>query len=200
MNQVMEIKKSAMYHDGQREIQDQFDSRRLADRLEERLRKTQLSEDASTFIQSVAMFFLSTVDERGYPTCSYKGGAPGFVRVLDPTTLVFPSYNGNGMFLSAGNIVRSPKVGLLFINFEQPNRLRVHGDASIDPGDPLFGDFPGAELIVRVTVQEVFPNCPRYVHPHEMKSLSQFVPDSNGQAPTPNWKKADWAKDVLPKA
>ncbi len=190
---------SNIYQGSQRTLQDQFDSRRLADRIEEKLRKTELSEDAKVFIQSSAMFFLSTVDERGYPTCSHKGGAPGFVRVLDSKTLVFPSYNGNGMFLSTGNILASSKVGLLFINFEKPNRLRVHGEATIDRKDSLIGDFAGAELIVRVAVHEVFPNCPRYIHSHEMRSLSQFVPDSQGQAPTPNWKKSDWAKDVLPK-
>ena len=189
---------SKIYQEGQRTLQDRFDSRRLADRIEERLRKTELSADATAFIQSVPMFFLSTVDERGYPTCSYKGGAPGFVKVVNPTTLVFPSYNGNGMFLSAGNILGSPKVGLLFINFETPNRLRVHGEASIDLKDPMLADFPGAELVVRVAIHEVFPNCPRYIHTHELKSLSQFVPDSQGNAPTPNWKKSDWAKDVLP--
>jgi uncharacterized protein len=188
-----------IYQDSQRTLQDQFDSRRLADRIEERLRKAELSAEATDFIQSLPMFFLSTVDDRGYPTCSYKGGAPGFVKVLDSKTLVFPSYNGNGMFLSTGNIVSSPKVGLLFISFEKPNRLRVHGDASIDMNDPLLPDFPGAELIVRVAVHEVFPNCPRYIHPHERTSLSQFVPDSHGKAPTPNWKNSDWAKDVLPK-
>ena len=188
-----------IYQDSQRKLQDQFDSRRLADRIEEQLRKTELNTDATNFIQSSPMFFLSTLDERGYPTCSYKGGAPGFVKVMDVKTLVFPSYNGNGMFLSTGNILTSPKVGLLFISFEKPNRLRVHGEASIDIKDPALIDFPGAELVVRVAVHEVFPNCPRYIHPHERTSLSQFVPDSQGQAPTPNWKKSDWAKDVLPK-
>ena len=187
------------YQKSQRDLQDHFDSRRLADRIEETLRKTELSPDGVAFVNSVSMFFLSTVDDRGYPTCSYKGGAPGFVRTLNPSTIVFPSYNGNGMFLSTGNIVSYPKVGLLFINFEKPNRLRVHGEASIDLNDPLLKDYPGAELIVRVSIHEVFPNCPRYIHPHQMKALSEFVPSESGDSPTPNWKKMDWAKDVLPK-
>ncbi len=187
------------YQKSHRDLQDHFDSRRLADRIEETLRKTELSPDATAFIQSVPMFFLTTVDDRGYPTCSYKGGAPGFVRVLDSKTIVFPSYNGNGMFLSTGNIVSHPKVGLLFIKFDSPNRLRVHGEASIDMKDPLLKDYPGAELIVRVAVHESFPNCPRYIHKHQMTALSEFVPSATGEAPTPNWKKMDWAKDVLPK-
>src|SRR5271170_1559786 len=102
------------------------------------------------------MFFLTSVDHRGYPTCSYKGGKAGFVRVVDPETIAFPSYNGNGMFLSMGNILTSHKVGLLFIDFETPHRVRVHGVAAIDRNDPLLKEFTGAELVVRVTVTETF--------------------------------------------
>lgn len=191
---------SDIFQKSQRELQDQFDSRRLADRIDEKLVKNELSPERAAVISKANMFFLSTVDDRGYPTCSYKGGAPGFVRVLDPKTIAFPSYNGNGMFLSTGNLVSNPKVGLLFINFENPNRLRLHGEAQIDPADPLLKDYPGSELVVRVSVHEVFPNCPRYIHKMEMLQLSEFVPDQAGCAPAPNWKKADWAKDVLPKA
>jgi predicted pyridoxine 5'-phosphate oxidase superfamily flavin-nucleotide-binding protein len=190
---------SKIYQDSHRTLQDNFDSRRLADRIEEKLHETELSAGVTAFIQSAPLFFLTTVDQRGYPTCSYKGGAPGFVRVVNPKTLIFPSYNGNGMFLSTGNIMDSEKIGMLFINFEKPSRIRIHGEASINLEDEALKDFPGAELIVRVNVHEVFPNCPRYIHQFEMKSLSTFVPDSEGNAPTPNWKNSDWAKDVLPK-
>jgi len=193
------VSDSKLYQKTQRALQDKFDSRRLADRLEERLYKSELSPDAAAFIQSLPYFFLSTLDERGYPTCSYKGGKPGFIKVVNPKTILFPSYNGNGMFLSTGNIMAKPKVGLLFISFEKPNRYRVHGEASVHLDDPALKDYPGAEMIVRVNVHEVFPNCPRYIHPHEIKALSEFVPDSEGCSPTPNWKKTDWAKDVLPK-
>ena len=189
----------SLYQDKQRMIQDQFDSRRLADRVEKTLLSDSLGDDAITLIQAAAQFFIATVDARGFPTCSHKGGAPGFVRVLDPRTLVFPSYNGNGMFLTAGNILTSPRVALLFVDFQDPDRLRVHGEASIDLKDPLLPSFPGAELVIRVAVKEVFPNCPRYVHPHQRLELSRFVPRADGTAPTPEWKKMDWAKDVLPR-
>lgn len=189
---------SRIFQDSHRQLQDRFDSRRLADRIEERLLETRVSADAAAFIQSVSMFFIASVDARGFPTCSYKGGAPGFVRVLDPGTIVFPSYNGNGMFLTAGNITASPRVGLLFISFESPDRLRVQGEASIRMDDPLLPTFPGAELVVRVAVHEVFPNCPRYIHPVATQSLSAYVPADDGTAPEPEWKQADWATDVLP--
>ena len=190
---------SKIYHDNQRKLQDHFDSRRLADRIEQTLHRSELTADNISFISTVPMFFLTTIDERGFPTCSYKGGAPGFVKVLDSKTIIFPSYNGNGMFLSTGNLISNDKVGLLFINFENPNRIRVHGKASIDMKDPMLQDYHGAELIVRVSVQEVFPNCPRYIHKHQMTTLSEFVPSETGEAPEPRWKSMDWAKDVLPK-
>ena len=66
------------------------------------------------------MFFLATADEHGMPQCSYKGGDPGFVRVVDEHTLAFPSYDGNGMYLSLGNLLVNPQVGILFIDFAQP--------------------------------------------------------------------------------
>src|SRR5258708_17843059 len=123
---------SEIYSEKHRALQLRFDTSRLADRLEELARPT-ISDDTKAFIESRDMFFLTSVDHRGYPTCSYKGGAPGFVRVVDSRTIVFPSYNGNGMFLSMCNINTSRKVGLLFIDIQTPNRARVHGDPTIAP-------------------------------------------------------------------
>jgi predicted pyridoxine 5'-phosphate oxidase superfamily flavin-nucleotide-binding protein len=145
------------------------------------------------------MFFLATVDHRGYPTCSYKGGDPGFVRVLDERSIAFPNYDGNGMYLSMGNVAAQHKVGLLFIDWENPQRVRIHGDASVDFEDPLTADFPEAQFIVRVHIREVFPNCPRYIHKYALVERSRFVPKSGTATPVPEWKKSDWAVDVLPK-
>jgi predicted pyridoxine 5'-phosphate oxidase superfamily flavin-nucleotide-binding protein len=141
------------------------------------------------------MFFLATVDESGQPSCSYKGGAPGFVRVVDPRTLAFPNYDGNGMFLSMGNIAQSRKVGMLFIDFERPRRMRLSGEARISNDDPLLADYPEAQFIVRVAVTQVFPNCPRYVHQYRLVERSTYVPKTGSTTPIPNWKKSDWACD-----
>src|ERR1051326_4429023 len=153
-----------MYHDASRALQDRFDRRRLADRIEERLVHDRIDDDDRAFIEARDMFFLATADREGRPQCSYKGGDPGFVRVLDEHTIAFPNYDGNGMYLSAGNAVVNPHVGLLFIDFEQRKRLRLNGVASEDAGDPLLAAFPEAEFIWRVRVTHVFPNCPRYIH------------------------------------
>jgi uncharacterized protein len=187
-----------LYNRGSRTLQDQFDSRRLADRIEERLVHTRLSDDDRAFIEACDMFFLATADAQGRPNCSYKGGEPGFVRVLDEQTIAFPSYDGNGMFLSLGNALENTHVGLLFIDFIRARRLRFNGEASVAVDDPLLDEFTGARLVVRVKAREIFPNCPRYIHRMKLEERSSFVPRPSEPAPIPNWKRAAWACDVLP--
>jgi predicted pyridoxine 5'-phosphate oxidase superfamily flavin-nucleotide-binding protein len=189
-----------LYHDGSRELQDRFDTRRLADRLEQvKVHDTITAEDRA-FIERMDMFFLATADADGRPQCSYKGGDPGFVAVLDEHTLAFPNYDGNGMYLSVGNLRVNPHVGLLFVDFcgRPPRRLRLNGAASVEPDDPLLARFPGAQFVVRVRAVEVFPNCPRYIHRMELVERSRFVPRPAEETPVPEWKRTDWARDALP--
>jgi predicted pyridoxine 5'-phosphate oxidase superfamily flavin-nucleotide-binding protein len=187
-----------LYHQGSRELQERFDSRRLADRLADVKVADVIGPEDRAFIESLDMFFLATADEHGRPTCSYKGGDPGFVRVLDERTLAFPAYDGNGMFLSAGNVLVNPEVGLLFVSFPRGRRLRLQGTASISLEDPLAASWPGALFAVRVRAREVFPNCPRYIHRYELVERSRFVPRDGAPPPVPEWKRREWARDVLP--
>ncbi len=187
----------SIYHEASRDLQDRFDTRRLADRIEERLVRDTIDDDDRAFIEARDMFFLATADEHGAPQCSYKGGDPGFVRVLDERTIAFPCYDGNGMFLSIGNLVANPQVGLLFIDFEGQKRLRLNGIASIDADDALLGEYERAQFIVRVRATEVFPNCPRYIHKLELVERSRFVPRAACEPPVPDWKRREWARDVL---
>ncbi|MEA2426915.1 MAG: uncharacterized protein QOF37_543 [Thermoleophilaceae bacterium] len=189
------------YHDGSRKLQDSFDTRRLADRLDERyFQNSEIASDDKAFIERMDMFFLATADGDGHPHCSYKGGDPGFVRVLDPHTLAFPNYDGNGMYLSMGNLLVNAYVGLLFVDVTavRPSRLRVNGVATFVPEDPLAPTWPGAQFVVRVLATEVFPNCPRYIHRMALVERSRFVPREEQQVPVPDWKRTDWASDVLP--
>jgi predicted pyridoxine 5'-phosphate oxidase superfamily flavin-nucleotide-binding protein len=188
----------ATYHGGMRALQDRFDTRRLADRLDERLGRGAFSDDDRAFIASRTMFFLATADAQGRPDCSYKGGAAGFVRITGASELAFPNYDGNGMFRSLGNIVANPSVGLLFIDFESPRRLRVNGVASIDDRDPLLAELPGAQLVIRVRAQKIFPNCPRYIHRSAGSELSEYTPREGYAPPQPKWKSMDFVVDVLP--
>ena len=189
------------YSEASRRLQDEFDTRRLADRLDERFIQRGYIDDADkAFIEKLDMFFLATADAQGRPQCSYKGGDPGFVKVVDEHTLAFPNYDGNGMYLSMGNVLDNPHVGLLFIDFlgNPPKRLRVNGTASISEDDPLAGEWERAQFVVRVHATEVFPNCPRYIHRMQLVERSQFVPRDGCEPPVPAWKKTEWARDVLP--
>jgi predicted pyridoxine 5'-phosphate oxidase superfamily flavin-nucleotide-binding protein len=188
----------AMYHDGNRALQDRFDTRRLADRIEERIAHDAIDEGDRAFIERMDMFFLATADEEGRPQCSYKGGDPGFVKVLDEHTVAFPCWDGNGMYLSMGNVLRNPHVGLLFLDWGNGKRMRLNGIASIEADDPLLAEFPEAQFVVRVRATEVFPNCPRYVHRMQLVERSRFVPHEGCETPVPEWKRREWSRDVLP--
>jgi predicted pyridoxine 5'-phosphate oxidase superfamily flavin-nucleotide-binding protein len=191
---------SEMFHDGNRQLQDRFDSRRLADKLAERsaARSSRITDDDRAFIEARDMFFLATSDAEGHPNCSYKGGDPGFVRVVGERTVAFPSYDGNGMYISTGNTLTNPHVGLLFIDFEGQRRLRLNGIASIDPDDHLLSEYPGAQFVVRVEARQIFANCPRYVHRYQLAERSSYVPRTDVETPIPEWKRSDWARDLLP--
>jgi predicted pyridoxine 5'-phosphate oxidase superfamily flavin-nucleotide-binding protein len=189
---------SGIYHEAQRQLQDRYDTRRLADRLEESLLHDFLSPSEKDFIEARDMFFLATVDAHGHANCSYKGGEPGFVRVPDERTIAFPNYDGNGMYLSMGNVLQTGQVGLLFIDFENRQRMRVNGEARIEQSDPLLAVFPEAQFVVRVRVREVFGNCPRYIHRMALVERSRFVPKAGCTTPVPGWKAGEWVADVLP--
>jgi len=188
-----------MYHPANRTLQDRFGSRALADRLFERTRRERFSADDREFIGSVPFFFLATADAGGRPDCSFKGGAPGFVRVISDTELEFPDYDGNGMFKSLGNVLANPHVGLLFLRAgEKRGRLRVNGRAELSFDETALAAIPGAQMLVRVTAEHIFPNCPRYIPWLEVKEESIYVPKAGAAPVEPAWKSFDQFKDVVP--
>jgi uncharacterized protein len=188
----------SLYHESNRTLQDRFDTRRLADRLEQVTVRAYINEGDREFIEARDMFFIATTDADGHPTCSYKGGDPGFVRVVDERTLAFPNYDGNGMYLTMGNLLANPHVGLLFLDFEGRRRLRLEGTASIADDDPLVAEYPEAQFVVRVRAERVYPNCPRYIHRYRLVERSRFVPKSQCETPVPKWKTEQWSADALP--
>ncbi len=188
----------SMFHEGMRALQDIRETRALADRLEQVIVHTRFTEGDKAFIEKCPMVFVATSDSHGHPDCSYKGGLPGFVRVLDDTTLAFPDYDGNGMYRSWGNLMVNPRIGLLFIDFENQSRLRVNGAATVIEDDPLRAEYPGSVFIIRVTAGKIFPACPRYIHKMQMVALSTYVPRERYKPPIPEWKKFDDFRDALP--
>ncbi len=188
---------SILYHEANRALQDTFKSRGIADRLEEKLARTSFTPDDRAFIENAFLFFLATADADGRPDCSFKGGARGFVRVTAANELVFPDYDGNGMFKSLGNIDANPNVGLLFIDLEKPRRLRVNGTAKVNRDDPLLMLTAGAQLIVRVTAKAIFPNCPRYIPTMTLANPSKYTPVAGTAPEEPGWKTFPDFKDVI---
>jgi len=188
-----------MYHTGQRELQDRFGSRALADRLVQHTHRTQFSDDDRHFIESVTFFFLATADNEGRPDCSFKGGPAGFVKIVAPDQLAFPDYDGNGMFRSLGNLRVNAHVGLLFIRVgEKRGRLRVNGRAEMIFDNAELDDIPGAQALVRVTAEHIFPNCPRYIPHLEVKEESVYIPKAGCTPVEPAWKGFDPFRDVVP--
>lgn len=187
-----------MFHEGNRVLQDGFHSRRIADRLEEKLTRTAFTESDKVFIEGMIYFFLATSDAEGRLDCSFKGGPAGFVRVTAPDELAFPDYDGNGMFKSLGNITVHPEVGLLFLDMhDKPRRLRVNGRATIQRDDPLLASTVGAQLIVRVKARAIFPNCPRYIPRLQLVDESKYVPLAGSDPVEPAWKGFDDFKDYV---
>jgi len=189
---------SLMYHEGNRRLQDQFDSRRISDRLEQKLTRQEFTADDKAFIESLPYFFLASADAAGRPDCSFKGGEPGFVRVTGPSEIAFPDYDGNGMFKSLGNIAVNPNVGILFIDLEKPRRLRVNGTATLCRDDPLLSHTVGAQMIVRVKAHAIFPNCPRYIPSVKLVEESMYAPKGKHEFPEPAWKDFPEFKDAVP--
>ena len=189
---------SRLFGPAHRQLQAKYDTTRLADRIESTLFRERFTPEDNAFIERLDMFFLATADAEGHPSCSFKGGDPGFVRVTGEAELLFPCYDGNGMFLSMGNASENPHVGMLFIDFESPKRLRVNGTASLEPAQSAMPGFPEAQFVIRVSATQIFPNCPRYVPKYRRVEPSKFVPREGVATPIPGWKRMDWAKDVLP--
>lgn len=187
----------SFYTDAQRAMQARFGAEPLGEAMRRAVVHAELTDRDGAFIASRDMLFLATVDAHGQPSCSYKGGEPGFVQVVDPRTLAFPLYDGNGMFISSGNIQDHAQVGLLFIDFEVPNRLRVQGRATLHAAPDRLAAHPGADLVVQVDVEAVFVNCSRHVHTYRRIALSRYSPGEGRGSPYPEWKRIDAFQPAL---
>ncbi len=188
----------SIYHEGMRRLQEARETRPIADRLQQVTVRTAFTDEDRDFIERSAMLFIATADAEGRPDCSYKGGLPGFVRVLDERTLAIPDYDGNGMYRTWGNVLVNPHVGLLFLDFENPKRIRVNGTATVREDDALRASCPGAVFVVRITADLIFPNCPRYLHRMQLVEHSAYAPRPGYEPPVPAWKTFDVFRDALP--
>ncbi|MFT6432669.1 MAG: hypothetical protein ACJAVI_000705 [Candidatus Azotimanducaceae bacterium] len=191
---------SPLYGTGARALQDEFDSRRLADRLVDLTLHSELTEEDITLISLQSTVWLATVDEAGWPDVSYKGGVTGFVSIKSSTELRLPIFDGNGMFRTLGNLKDNGKIALLFLDNGRPWRIRIHGTAVVSTLPADCEEFDGAIGTVIVSILRIFPNCGRYIHTQSSESeISAFVPQPGHQPPAPEWKSHPAIKDSLPR-
>lgn len=188
---------ASLYSDEHRRLQQEFDTTKLADLLDTKWVHERIGDAEREFIGSRDMFFLSTVDPDGNPTVSYKGGPVGLVKVIDETTLAFPGFDGNGMFYSIGNIAGQSRIGMLFVDFENPHRVRVQGTARLVRNHPLMAEWAEAQYLVLVQVTKIWVNCPRYVHKYKRVDASKYVPKPCQTTPLASWKRLDLVQDVI---
>lgn len=187
------------YTDEALALQRRFDTEALAAAELAVIVHDALTPADRAFIAGLEMFWLASVDPQGSPTVSYKGGAPGFVKIADDKTLRFPCFDGNGMYYSMGNIAATGRVGMLFMDFATPSRLRVQGDATLTDDPAVVGLWPGAQFAVTVAITALITNCPRYIPRMQRLAPSRYVPDTTtGAQPIPGWKRIDAIQGVLP--
>jgi predicted pyridoxine 5'-phosphate oxidase superfamily flavin-nucleotide-binding protein len=189
------------YHIGMRQLQDRYEGRSVADRLAGNRMRTTFNDEDRRCIESSAFFFLATATPESVD-CSFKGGSPGFVRVVGENIVAWPDYDGNRMYRSLGNIVRNPRVGLLFVRldgklFNNAGRLRINGQAEIDESAEAIAGLPGAKRLIRVTAEHIFTNCPRYIPKLSLEEPSVYVPREGYRPPDPPWKSMPFVKDVF---
>ena len=192
------------FHDGMRELQDRYEGRAVADRLEKHRMHTTFTDEDRAMIEASSFFFLATATDDSVD-CSFKGGDPGFVRVVGEAELAWPDYDGNRMYRSLGNIQRSPRVGLLFLRFDghrfdgSAARLRINGRATINESAEALAGLTGAKRLIRVRADHIFPNCPRYIPKMELVERSEYTPRDGYTPPDPDWKGRPHVKDIFDK-
>ena len=191
----------AYYHDGMRELQDRYEGREVPDRLAEHRMRRAFNDVDRELIETAPFFFLATSSEESGDS-SFKGGDSGFVRITGENTLAWPDYDGNRMYRSLGNIMRNPRVGLLFIRFDGvlangAARMRINGKAEIDETPEALAGLPGAKRLIRVTAEHIFSNCPRYIPKLAQQEPSVYTPREGYEPPDPAWKSMDFMKGAF---
>ena len=133
-----------------------------------------LTEDETGFIQSRDSFYMATVSETGWPYVQHRGGKPGFLRVINPTSLAFADYKGNRQLLSTGNLAATDRVTLFLMDYPQRTRLKILGHARVEDArqhPELVAQLAEPEvqrIVERLFFIEVVSfdwNCPQHITP-----------------------------------
>lgn len=153
-------------HDGERAAQRRFGVAEEGAAMA-RILRTRMTPGMMRFIEAQPFFFIATSARDGSCDCSFRGRQhrpplppDPALAVPDERTIVFPDYQGNNLYNSLGNILLNPHIGLLFVDFARPARMRVNGRAGVmDDWSAFHPLWPDAKACVRVTVAQAFPNC-----------------------------------------
>jgi hypothetical protein len=152
------------FHDGELKAQEKWDTSRIWDKeRRERLLWNQIPESLFERLEGAPFFFLATSNSKGECDCSFKGGGPGLIRIIDSRHFAFPDFKGNGAFMSIGNFMQNPHVGCLFIDFSSGERLRINGKASIHDAGEIKDLFPNHPRVILVEIDQVVPNCAAHI-------------------------------------
>lgn len=159
------------FTDSVKAIQTRKGSRKAYARMEEGGGwSTTIPDDLAAFIAEQNSFFLATANAAGQPYIQHRGGPPGFLHVLDETTLAFADFRGNRQYISLGNLAENPKVHLFLIDFAQRRRVKIWGEAKVVEDDPAlvarltppgYDARPERAFVIRVAAWD--ENCPQHI-------------------------------------
>jgi len=153
-------------------IQHQKGSRKNYTRIEQSGGwQTTVTSDLTEFLADLDMFYLGTANAAGQPYIQYRGGPPGFLKVIDDRTLAFADFGGNRQYISVGNLSENPKAFLFLMDYANSRRVKVWGTATVVEGDTELlarlsdPTYPSrVERAIVFTVEAWDMNCPHHIH------------------------------------
>jgi len=131
---------------------------------------TKLSKTLQSLIKKTSYFFLATSSQAGEPNINFKGGEAGFIHIIDDNTILFPDFDGNGIFHGINDMMHNPNVAMLFIDFKNTMRYKANGIATIiDDQDEIsqYLDLKGFDYpprVIKVKITYAIRNCSKNIH------------------------------------
>ena len=133
------------------------------------MQRAGINAQLEKFIAAQTSFFIGTADGEAQPYIQHRGGPPGFLRVLDGTTLGFADFSGNRQYATVRNLAQNPKACLFLIDYAHGRRIKIRGEARVDADPALvarlmpegYDATPERAIVFRVAAWEV--NCPRHI-------------------------------------
>ncbi len=152
-------------------IQSEKGSRQSYAKVEQHGWKTTVTPDLKSFLSELDMFYLGTANSAGQPYIQYRGGAPGFLKVIDEKTLGFADFGGNRQYISVGNLSENSRAFIFLMDYVHGRRIKLWGNARVVEGDGVLeeklrdSDYPGKiERVILFEIEAWDINCPQHIH------------------------------------